>query len=352
MPEQPKYPSNPDRVNLRDWLRLARAAPSAWDFRKILIAAVGLIVLQGGWSAIDRVDPAPGSSRVLGFASLYGMPFRSPADFAEAIRRPAWNLTQPVRLLVEPLRDLFAVDGVGGRGLPALLRLGWVFAVLGVVGGAICRIAVAEASTGERIGLGAAVGLAARRAGSLAASPAHPLLIALGLGLMSAGFGLLARLVPSISVVLFAGPFLLGLASAILLVDMVASWPLIPAAIMSESETAVEAIGRCYNYVNYRPLTVAGAVMVSWALGTLGLAAFEVFLWAVIHLGVWGMGLAAFPARPGSIGGDVEPWAAVLGLACQAWVFAFFWCAGARAYLLLRQDLDDVPAWESAAARR
>lgn len=352
MPEQPLHPSRPDRVGLRDWLRLARAVPSAWDLPKILVAAVGLIVLQVGWSAVDRAAPGADSSRVLEFSSFYGFPFRSPADFAEAVRRPAWNLAKPVRLLVEPMTSLFAIDGAGGRGLHSLLRLSWAIAVLSIVGGAICRIAVAEASTGERIRLVEAVTLAFRRCGALVAAPAHPLLIALGLGLISAGFGLAARLVPSLTVVLFVAPFFLGLATAILLLDLVASFPLLPAAVVTESETAVEAIGRCYNYVNHRPLTILAAVVVSWTLGTLGLAAFEVFLSAVMHLGAWGMGLAAFPARPGSIGGAIEPWAGVIGLACQAWALAFFWAAAARTYLLLRQDLDDVPSWGSAAARR
>ncbi|AMV38513.1 hypothetical protein [Planctomyces sp. SH-PL62] len=342
MAEEPKHPNDPDRVHLRDWLGLARAVPAAFDVRKLLLAAVGLLVLEAGWSAIGRLAPDPhlDSPRVLGFASLYGELFEPPGAFVEALRRPAWNLTRPVRLLVEPLSAIFAIDGLGGDVLSSLGRLVLAVVVMGVVGGAICRLAVAEAGTGDRAGLRESLGFAFRNAWGLSAAPLYPLAIVLLLGGASAGFGLVARFLPSLTAALFAVPMLLGLTSAAFLVLAIATWPLIHAAIAAESEEAVEAIGRTYGYVKHRPMTLAACVAAAWALGTLGLAAFEVFLWAGMHLGVWGMGLAAFPSRPGAIGGEIEAWTAVVGLALQAWTFAFFWSAAVRAYLLFRQDVD------------
>ncbi|MDG3002662.1 hypothetical protein [Paludisphaera mucosa] len=341
MAEEPQHPVDPDRIRPRDWLKIGRAVPAACDLRKILLAALGLVALELGWRGIER--GAPDAPRVLGFASLYGTPFESPVGFAEAIRRPAWNVTQPIRLIVEPLATFVAVDGPNGRALPALLRLIWAFAAMGLVGGAICRMAIVEAATGAPTGLRESLGFALRHGRSLVAAPLHPLALVLMLAAVSAGFGLAARLVPALTAVLFVAPFVLAIASAVLLFDMIASWPLIPAAIAAESDLALEAVGRTFGYVNRRPLTLAAGATAAWILGTLGLAAFEVFLAAVVHLGVWGMGLAAYPARPGSLGGAIEPWAAVVGLACQAWAFAFFWCAAARVYGLLRQDVDGAP---------
>ncbi|WP_165245340.1 hypothetical protein [Paludisphaera soli] len=345
MAEEPKHPNDPDRVRLRDWSGLARAVPAAFDPRKLLIAAVALLALEAGWRAIERVAPTPGARpfRALEFASLYGTPFRSPADFAEAIRRPAGNLTRPFRVLIAPLRSMFAIDGPEGTFAPGLARLAWAAAVLGVAGGAICRLAAAEAGGGERGGLREAVGFGFRHAGGLAAAPLYPTAIVLMLAAVSAGFGLIARLAPSLTLAASIAPMVLGLASAALLAFAVASWPLVHAAMAAESEEAVTAIARAYGYVRHRPMPLAACAASAWVLGTLGLAAFEVFLGASAHLAVWGMGLAAFPARPGSIGGALESWAGAFGLALQAWTFAFFWCAAVRAFLILRQDVDGEP---------
>ncbi len=359
MSEQPKIPPRRDRVGLNDWLRLTRAVPSAFDVRKLVLAAVGIVVAQLGWSAIESIAPPsrPGPPpRVLEFHSLYGSPFRSVTDFAEAIRRPAWNLTAPARALIGPLTEVFAVDGRRDRAPTAFLRLLWAIVVFGVTGTAVARLAVVEAATGARPTTWDAVKAGLRGSPSAIAATLLPLAIALALALGSAAFGLAARLfpqlLPTVAVPLVVVPLVLGLASAVLLVAMVAAWPLVPVALAMESERAVEVVSRTFGYVRRRPMALAAGVLLSWAVGTLGLAAFEVFLSASIHLTVWGIGLAAYPMLPGESGGLVEgPALAMLGLACPAWVFAFFWCAAARVYLLLRQDVDDVPASELAASR-
>lgn len=357
--EEPKRPPSPGRVGPGDWTRLARAVPSAFDVRKLVLAAVALLLVRAGWSTIESISPpsrAGSPTRALDFASLYGFPFRSTADFAEAIRRPAWNLTSPVRVLVDPLMETFAIDGRRDRAPTAFLRLLWAIVVLGAAGSAVARLAVVEASTGRRPTLREALGAGIGGAGRVIAAPLHPLAIALALGVGSAAFGLVARMVPQLppamAALLSVVPLLLGLVSAALLLLMVATWPLIPVAVAAESDRAVEAIGRTYGYVRRRPMGFAACVLASWGLGTIGLAAFEVFLSASIHQAVWGAGLAAYPDMPGSLDWLFEgPASTLVGLACPAWAYAFFWCAAARAYLLLRQDVDDVPASDAAALR-
>ena len=39
------------------WLRLLRAAGAAFDISKVVLAALGLILLQTGWGALDRLFP-------------------------------------------------------------------------------------------------------------------------------------------------------------------------------------------------------------------------------------------------------------------------------------------------------
>ncbi|WP_240906975.1 hypothetical protein [Paludisphaera rhizosphaerae] len=329
-------------MGLRDWLRLARAVPSAWDLRKILISAVGLIALGLGASALDRLAPGAAPLPIWGdWGGHIGVPLRGPSDLSDVALRAAMMMAEPVHLLVGPLVHLFARTA---SIVPTLLQLVWTLAVMGVVGGALAHMELAEAATGERPGVAASLAFAFRRAPSVIAAPLHPLLIVLMLGLMSAVLGKATAL----------AALVLGLFSAVLLLEMVASWPLIHAAVAAESETAVEAIGRCYGYVNHRPLTLATALAVGWALGSVGLAAFELFLRSAFSLGEWGVGIGL--SNPGATGMRWEsgpsPWVALMKLTWEAWAFAFFWASAARTYLLLRQDLDDIPAWGSAAARR
>lgn len=347
MSEQPKTPPRPDRVGLNDWFRLARAVPAAFDVRKLVLAAVGLLLVQIGWSAIESIAPRPPSepTRVLETRSLYGTPFRSAADFAEAIRRPSSGLTAPARALIDPMTGAFAIDGSRDRAPAEFLRLLWAIVVLGATGTAVARLAVVEAATGARPTTWDAIKTAFRGSASAIGATLLPLAVALALGLASAPFGFAARLFPETAAVLTVVPLVLGVATTVLLVATVATWPLAPAAVAMESERTVEVVSRTFGYVRRRPMAFAAGVLASWALGTLGLAAFEVFLSASIHLTVWGMGLAAYPALPGEAGGLVEwPASVMLGLACPAWTFAFFWSASARVYLLLRQDLDDAAA--------
>ena len=262
MPEQPNHPSAPDRVALRDWLRVARALPSAWDVRKILIAAVGLIVLSLGAAALDRLVPGAAPLPTLGdWGGRLGLPLRTSSDVSDAAVGAAWTLTEPARLLVEPLIGLFSRTAPAA---PTLLRLVWTLTVMGVVGGALVHLELAEAVTGKGPGVAASLAFGVRRAPSLIAAPLHPLGIVLMLGLVSAVLGKATVLVALV----------LGLVSTVLLIDMVASWPLIPAAVAAESETTVEAIGRCFSYVNRRPLTLTAAVAAGWILGAVGLIAF------------------------------------------------------------------------------
>ncbi|MGB2612146.1 MAG: hypothetical protein WBC80_24490, partial [Isosphaeraceae bacterium] len=79
------------------WLRLLRAARAAFDISKVVLAALGLILLQTGWGALDRLFPessavAPELHALPGGA-LAGSPANPDPSSWEFVRSAGWRLT-------------------------------------------------------------------------------------------------------------------------------------------------------------------------------------------------------------------------------------------------------------------
>src|SRR5271157_4287898 len=175
------------------WLRLLRAARAAFDISKVVLAAVGLILLQTGWGALDRLFPessavTPALHALPGGASA-GTPANLDPTSWEFVRSAGWRLTEPARILATPLISLFALSKGSGWYVHAALAVLWASIVGGIVGGAIARIALLQVSRMQGTGTLGAVRFALRFALPLIATPLFPLL-AMGLcALICAGFG-------------------------------------------------------------------------------------------------------------------------------------------------------------------
>jgi hypothetical protein len=347
------------------WLRLVRAARSAFEIRKVVLAAVGLILLQAGWGMLDRLFP--GSSAVA--PELHALPVSAGAGAPEgmdltswnSVRSAGWRLTEPARVFATPLISLFAVGKGPGWFLHAVLAVLWALAVGGIVGGAIARMTVVEVSRMQGPGTLGAVRFAIRFALPLIATPLLPLL-AIGLcALICAGFGLLYWLPAGIGAVvggiLLFIPLILGLVMAILLLGLAASWPLLHASVAAEAEDILDALSRSFSYLNQRLGKFAGCVVLAWLIGIPGLLAVDLLATAVTHLTAWGVGLSA-PAS--SLAGLTDRgagetvitqtatalpafWRGVIGLLARSWIYAYFWTAASFIYLLLRHDVDGTP---------
>lgn len=141
------------------WLRLLRAGRAAFDFSKVALAAVGLIVLQVGWAALDRlfpessaVTPAVHVLTVLPGVASAGEAATLDTLSWQFIRSAGWRLIEPVEVFATPLLSLFARGQTAGWYLHAALAILWVLIVGGIVGGAIARIAVLEVARMEKPG--------------------------------------------------------------------------------------------------------------------------------------------------------------------------------------------------------
>jgi hypothetical protein len=345
------------------WLRLVQAVAQAFDLKRLVLAAVGLVLLQAGWDSLGRVfSDSPGATP--GVLRLGG----NPPDFSvDMVRSAAWRLLEPARVLAEPLRSFFALGQGAGSSLRALFGLLWAIVVWGLVGGAIARLALVRASrlTGSST-LGAAR-FALRHAAPLVATPLCALLGMGSCALLCAGFGLLYRLPWGIGdvlggVLLFI-PLALGLVMTIMLMGLVAGWPLMHASVAAEAEDMLDALSRTYSYLNQRPVKFVGLAALAWLVGIPGLLAVDLLAAGVVHLATWGLGLSAPAASlagldfPNPSGMTVPQaaaalqafWRGAVDLLAQGWVYAYFWTAASFVYLILRHDVDGTPLTEIKA---
>ena len=255
-------------------LRLVGAIRMAFDLRKLVIAALGLALLQLGWSILDRLFPA--SAAVTPDISTDGLPidldFRAetwtsrgtPASSRAACRSRSGICLRRSLALFDPRSRLAghaacdpghvlaassSGESAGARfagsrsfGLPACSRPAWV----------------------QAIGFFAC----ATRLRSMLA-PFIPFGGLAFCGVMLAGFGLLYWLPVVGSVlggVLFVIPLVIGLIMTLLAVALAAGWPLLQAAIAAGAEDALDALSRSFGYVNQR----IGSLMALAALRVAG----------------------------------------------------------------------------------
>jgi hypothetical protein len=339
------------------WLRLVQAVAQAFDLRKLVLAALGLVLLRAGWVLLETVfSGSPGAT--LNAFRIAG----DPPDFSvDMLRSAAWRLHEPARVLAEPLRSFFALGQDAGSSLHALLGLLWAIVVWGLVGGAIARLALVRVSRLAGLSTFGAMRFALGHAAPLVATPLCGLLGVGSCALLCAGFGLLYRLPWGIGAVvggvLLFIPLALGLVMTIMLVGLVAGWPLMHASVAAEAEDMLDALSRTYSYLNQRPVKFVGLAALAWLIGIPGLLAVDLLASSVVHLATWGLSLSApaaslagldFPISPGATVPHAAAalqsfWRGAVVLLARGWIYAYFWTAASFVYLILRHDVDGTP---------
>ena len=349
----------------RFWSFLLRALRSSFDLRKAMLAAVGVIVLHAGWDVLDMLVPEAerGSAGLSDQGrSIVGRNRLSDDQVAwEHIRDAGWRLTEPERVLARPLVWLLEPGRHSARLVHSLLTVLWAISVWGIFGGAIARLALVGASGTSGAGILGAIRFAVRFALPLIAAPLCPLAAVAVCALVCAGVGLLYWLPAGIGTVL-GGIFLfiplgLGLVMAILLVGLLAGWPLMHASVAAEAEDTMDALSRSFSYLNQRLGKIVGWLGFAWLIGIPGLIFVDLLASGVIHLAAWGLSLSAPASRLGLLEDSLAAlsfvsrasaalpafWRGVIGLLARGWVYAYFWTTAAFLYLLLRQDVDGTP---------
>jgi hypothetical protein len=356
----------PDEVSIagrRSWnrffsaLRLVGAIRQAFDLRKLAIAALGLALLQSGWSLLDRVVSVAGDATPNVFESSAPTNSVSEKDLWSSVNLSHYHsrLSEPVRLLTAPLLALVEPGTSWRRMLHALVSVIWLLVVWGICGGAIARIAIVRFATMRTMKLIDAVRFALQSAGPLILAPLCPLIGLAFCSATGAAFGLIYRLPavgPALAGALLIVPLAAGLVMTLLVAGLVAGWPLMHAAIAGGAEDSLDALSRIFGYVNQRLGPLAALVGLAWIEGMLGLAIVDLLTQGVIRLTHWSLDLtgpaavtAVFFGPPaissGAMAGATHGfWLGLVRLLAHAWVFSFFWTVAAYLYLWLRQDVD------------
>ena len=343
--------SRTDRLG--PFLKLFPAVGIALEARKLILAALGLLLSWAGWSAIGRLFPGEQES-----------PFEfSPITRADlpidlTIRHALASVTEPFLVLVDPFTRVFATGQGASAFVHAILCAIWGVIVWGLAGGAIARIAAVQHATGEKIGIRTALRFSGSHAIGLIGAPLCPMI---GIGFFAAlcaPVGLLYLIPGEIGVALagvFAAlPLLAGVVMSLLLVGLAVGWPLMIATVAVEAEDAFDALSRSYSYVYQRPAKYAGFVLVSWVAGALGLIIVWIFAALVIQMAQWGLSfggpdgriadLFAGGARSGDPAKTVHGfWIYMVRLFAHGWIYSYFFTSAAMIFVLLRRDVDGAP---------
>ena len=209
-------------------LRLISALRMAFDVRKLVIAAVGLLLIQIGWVALDRAMPASAAATPEPFGSPEILGFPHQRSIGQNTIALTMRLSEPIRLLTTPLLALLDPASDAMMMIHAMLGLIWLILVWGICGGAIARLATIQEAQMRQPGILEGLRFARQSSTWLIVAPLCPLL---GIGfcsLLGAGFGLLYR-VPHGAIlagILLVFPILAGLLMAMLAAGLVAGWPL------------------------------------------------------------------------------------------------------------------------------
>ena len=196
VPDEVSIPDRRSLTRLFPALRLVGAIRQAFDLRKLIIAALGLVLLQPGWSLLDRLVPAAADTTPDLFAPSVSVKSVSEPDFWswETVSGLHFRLSEPVRLLATPL-FAFVEPGSGwGRMLHCAFEPDLADRRLGNL--RRCDLPDRDRASRQcgRPGSSTPSGLRCQSAGPLILAPLCPLLGLAFCALLGAAFGLLYRL--------------------------------------------------------------------------------------------------------------------------------------------------------------
>ncbi len=333
----------------------------AFDVRKVIIAAAGLLLLQLGWTLFD-----------IAFSGSIGVtpdvlprsPAAKPLDnlswSTETIGRLTHRLFEPGRLLSTPLNAMLDPRSNAPTMLHAMAGIAWLIVVWGLCGGAIARIAVIQEAQLRSPGIAEAVRFAWKSGDSLVLAPFSFLAALAFCSLSGLLLGLIYRLPggEAVAGALLFIPLLAGLVMTLLVVTLIAGWPFFHAALAAGADGALDAMSRTYSCLNQRLVLLAVGVAMAWATGIAGLALVDLIAEYVIRLTQWSLSLSGPRARvfamfwrndlnEGTLALALHQfWLGGVRLLVHAWVYSFFWSAATLLYLWLRQEVDGTP-WTS-----
>lgn len=337
------------------WLELGAAVRLALRVQPLVLAALAVLATTAGWRLIGSafaVDDSHPIQAAIQRDSLWVWDHPAPTLDQPAGSRlesqAAVQLSRPFLRLFDPRASLV------GFAYSLLCGL-WALVVWGLFGGAICRQAAVALARHDRMNWSEAVGFARNKWLSFFTAPLYPLvgvliatvpLLLVGLLLHTGVTSVLAGLMWP--VVVLGGFFM-----AVLLVGMLAGWPLMWATISVEGTDAFDAISRTYSYVYQRPARYAFYLAVAVLIGAAGWLLVALFEQATLALGQWAVSWGSGQENLSRILSDkasgfwerggqslVLFFNRLVPLVAVAYLSSYFWTVSTAIYYQLRRDVD------------
>ena len=377
-----------------DWKSLLTTIGPSLDARKLILASLGILMTWAGFMALDLPfrkvrdvapfapsieigrGPLPGAlivprqmqdrfnprewNRNIRLPGKPSLPGDKDVNLVDSLHESAGLAIEPVSTITKPFRALFSLEPGALPFLHSVLGTIWVVFVWGLIGGAIARNAVVEASGGERIGVMTSIRFARSKQFSLTFAPFFPLgvivLCALACGLLGLLYRIPGPIGATIAGVLLFLPLIAGILIALILLGLFLSWPLMILTVAAEGEDVFDAVSRGYAFATRRIARYAFYLAIAWIVGTIGLI-FTTFLARLaVHFAEWSLSWGASVERlsvpfnrfaqddsTSPSNGIHHAWLWLVGLIAHAWIYSYFWTAFARIYLLLRFEIDGTP---------
>ena len=341
------------------WLILVRSWRVSLMFRVLLLAWVGVLLTNTGWSVIGSIfSDAPGEFLTLGAdpqSTVLYQPDLLPWQGAS-------SLVQSWLWLSGPIKHLTNSETSWSDSFAFFLQGLWAITVWSFLGAAICRIAAVQLTRKEDIGIDETVRTSIKSGPACMGAPLLPLIAAILLSIPLWFVGLLIRFDLPLLVLglVWFVILVLGFLLAVILIGLLLGWPLMWSAIAVERSDAFDAISRAYSYIYQRPLHLVGFVIVSILLGNIGGEIVSLFVMGAIHLSEWGLSWGTGTERlavitsslpnelsenplegMGATGANVIQWWKSKWLALiPSYHVAHLWSSAVGIYLLLRRYVD------------
>ena len=352
------------------WLHLGSALRMAFDPRKLLVSALGLLLLSLPNLMRITLSPAPEvaiTGRLPWWSGYLFQDQQTELPPAEAILADPWStirfavgqgpqILNPLAQVLAQGRLLIESNFRWGQTTLMAGELLWIWFVWAVAGTLLCRLTALD-FMGRDVGWGEAWRYCRKRVVSAMASPLLPMIGVAAFWLPCVIAGWVTR-IPGVGQPIVAGGWffltLLGGVLALLLLGLTLCWPLMIATIGVEGTDAFDGLSRSYNYLFSRPWYVIWMTCVILVIG--GCALFGV-RWLAIeadHLAVMSMSSGASkstmePFLPtaadssSSVQNLLNFSRGVITLGVNAFAHSFFWVAVTVMFLLLRKSVDSTP---------
>ncbi len=353
---------------------ILRAIGSGLRPARLGLAILTLSLLVGGGRIWDGL--AGGANASLEFQQndlVNDVPANGPfADTVEYLSLQA-NVMRTAVLNVDPAGFVTAVINMAW-GTPLGLWLDgqfwfmlvygcWTAMILALGGGILCRMEAVEVAQGAPPSMPEAISMVSQRWWAFAVGLLVPFILAGMLGAILLLFGLVLLNIPGVNIIggiLYGLAMLVGLGMTLLVLGGVVAWPLFLPSLAVENCDATDAMNRAFAYVIGRPLRWILYVITGMIGLAMGLLLISTIMYFTVDItagvtSIWTFNdahAAASDMLAYNAVGDVSWWSSITGW-CIAfwsslaqwvvagWALAYVMAASTRAYLLLRQAVDE-----------